>query len=175
MRPPGVELRDGGRLLLVGEATVSLDGSLWAWDRGARGGSLPPLDLGAIATTLGVVRDLVADGLVAGAHDVSSGGVGLALAEMAVRSGIGFRVARIADHRDLFGESVGRVVLCVAADQAREVLDRCEAHGVACLQLGAAMGDRMQVKDLLDVAVSDATAAWRDRLPDALGAGTTQG
>jgi hypothetical protein len=37
------------------------------------------------------------------------------------------------------------------------------------------MGDRLQVKDLLDVALSDATEAWRERLPSALGAGTTQG
>jgi phosphoribosylformylglycinamidine synthase len=175
VRPPGVALHDGGRLLLVGEAPVSLDGSSWAWDRGAHGGSLPALDLDVIATTLGVVRELVADGLVFGAHDVSGGGVAVALAEMAVRSGVGFRVARLADHRDLFGESVGRVVLCVAAERAREVLDRCEAHGVACVQLGAAMGDRLQVKDLLDVALSDATEAWRERLPRALGAGTTQG
>jgi phosphoribosylformylglycinamidine synthase len=175
VRPPGVELREGGRLLLVGDASVSLDGSSWAWERGAQGGSLAPIDLGVVAATLGVVRELVADGLALGAHDVSSGGVAVALAEMAVRSGVGFRVARLADHRELFGESVGRVVLCVAADRAREVLDRCEAHRVPCVQLGAAMGDRLQVKDLLDVALADATSAWRDRLPSALGAGTTQG
>jgi phosphoribosylformylglycinamidine synthase len=175
VRPPGVELREGGRLLLVGDGPVSLDGSSWAWERDAHGGSLPTLDLGVIAATLGVVRELVADGLALGAHDVSSGGVAVALAEMAVRSGVGFRVARMADHRELFGESVGRVVLCVAADRAREVLDRCEAHGVACVQLGAAMGERLQVKDLLDVGLADATQAWRERLPTALGAGTTQG
>ena len=41
-------------------------------------------------------------------------------------------------------------------------------------QLGAAMGDRIVVKDLLDVGLAEATAAWRDRLPGALGAGTAQ-
>jgi phosphoribosylformylglycinamidine synthase len=174
-RPPPVALVEGGRLLLLGDATSTLDGSTWAWSRGARGGTLPDLDLEAVSATLGLLRELVGDGLIAGAHDVSGGGVGLALAEMAVRSGIGFRVARIADHRDLFGESVGRVVLCVAPEHSREVLDRCEANGVGCVQLGAAMGDRLQVKDLLDVGLGDATAAWRDRLPMALGAGTTQG
>jgi phosphoribosylformylglycinamidine synthase len=170
-----VGLIEGGRLLVLGEAETSLDGSVWAWGRGARGGSLPALDLTTVSATLGLVRELVGDGLVAGVHDVSSGGLGLALAEMAVRSGVGFRVARIADHRELFGESVGRVVVCVPPESSREVLDRCEANGVACVQLGAAMGDRLQVKDLLDVALSDATEAWRDRLPRALGAGTTQG
>ncbi|HKY14262.1 MAG TPA: phosphoribosylformylglycinamidine synthase subunit PurL [Microthrixaceae bacterium] len=174
-RPPGVGLVDGGRLILIGGSATGLSGSLWAWNRGHRDGSLPPLDLAAVATTAGVVRELVTSGLIAGAHDVSSGGLGLALAEMAVRSGVGFRLARVEDHAALFGEGAGRVVVCVTPDRARVVLDVCEAHGVATTQLGAAMGDRLAVKDLLDVALSDAVTAWRDRLPAALGAGTTQG
>jgi phosphoribosylformylglycinamidine synthase len=174
-RPPSVGLVDGGRLIVVGDAPTSLSGSIWAWSRGARAGALAPLDLGAVSTTLGLVRELVAEGLVLGVHDVSSGGLGLALAEMAVASGVGFRVARIADHRELFGECVGRVVLLVAADLARSVLDRCEASGVGYVQLGAAMGDRLIAKDLFDVSVADAVRRWRDRLPEALGTGTVQG
>ncbi len=175
-RPPGVRLVDGGRLLLVGATAAELDGSLWAARRGHRGrGSLPTVDLGAVAATAGVVRELVASGLVQGAHDVAQGGVGLALAEMAVASGVGFTAARIPDHAHLFSESAGRAVLCVGADQVRPVLDVLEAHGVPHSRIGAAAGDRMVVKDLFDVSLSEAVAAYRDRLPGALGAGTTQG
>jgi hypothetical protein len=42
-------------------------------------------------------------------------------------------------------------------------------------RIGLATGDRLVVKGLVDVALSEARAAWRDRLPAALGAGTTQG
>jgi phosphoribosylformylglycinamidine synthase len=174
-RPPGVRLVDGGRILLVGGGATSLAGSLWAWSHGRRGGALAEVDLAAVAATAEVVRSLVADGLVQGAHDVSSGGVGLALAEMVVRSGVGASVARIHDHAQLFGEGAGRALLCVTAEDAPTVLERCEAAGVAVERLGAAMGDRLVVKDLLDVAVDEATGAWRDRLPVALGSGTTQG
>jgi phosphoribosylformylglycinamidine synthase len=106
---------------------------------------------------------------------VSSGGVGLALAEMAVRSGVGCSVARIADHVELFGEAAGRALLCVAPDDAPAVLSRCEAAGVPVARMGVATGDRISVKGFLDVAVDAATSAWRDRLPTALGTGTTQG
>jgi hypothetical protein len=41
--------------------------------------------------------------------------------------------------------------------------------------LGDAGGDRMVVDGLLDVPLAEATAAWRGRLPDLLGHGTTQG
>ena len=128
----------------------------------------------AAAAVAGLVRQLVVDDRVVGAHDVSSGGIALALAEMAVRSGFGVHCARIADHVELFGESVGRAVVCVEAASAREVIDLCEAHGVPVTQLGAVMGDRIVVKDLLDIDLAEATTTWRERLPRALGAGTVQ-
>lgn len=175
-RPPGVRLVEGGRLVLVGETVRELSGSQWAADRGHRGrGMLPTIDLAAVDAAATVVRELVAAGLVLGAHDVSRGGVAVALAEMAVRSGVGFTAARLADHIDLFSESSGRAVLCVDPEQLRAVLDVLEAHGVAHSRIGVAGGERMTVKDQFDVAVADAAAAHHDRLPDALGSGTTQG
>ena len=102
--------------------------------------------------------------------------VGLGLAVVtSVRSGVGFTVARMADHVALFAESSGRAVLCVAPDQLRAVLDVLEANGVPHSRIGVAGGDRLVVKDQFDVALEDAAAAHRDRLPEALGSGTTQG
>jgi phosphoribosylformylglycinamidine synthase len=173
-RPPGVGLVEGGRLVLIGATQPELSGSLWARSKGHRGGRLPTLDLAFHTQVAGVVRQLVSGGLLAGAHDISSGGIGLALAEMAVRSGVGFSVARIADHAELFSESPSRVVICVAPEQLTAVLNVCDAAGVPTARIGAATGDRLTVKELLDVSLADATAAWRDRLPAALGAGTVQ-
>jgi phosphoribosylformylglycinamidine synthase len=175
-RPPGVRLVEGGRLVLVGETVPELAGSQWAADRGHRGrGTLPALDLEAVSAAAAAVRELVAAGLVQGAHDVARGGVAVALAEMAVRSGVGFTAARLADHTALFAESSGRAVLCVDPEQLRVVLDVLEARGVPHSRIGVAGGDRLVVKDQFDLALGEATAAARDRLPDALGAGTTQG
>jgi phosphoribosylformylglycinamidine synthase len=100
--------------------------------------------------------------------------VGIALAEMAVRSGVGFTAARIHDHAALFSESAGRVVLCVAPDLVPAVLNVCDDAGVPVDRIGAAGGDRLRIKDLFDVGLDDATDAWRRRLPDALGQGTLQ-
>jgi phosphoribosylformylglycinamidine synthase II len=173
-RPPGVRLVEGGRLIMLGETVRELSGSMWARRRGHRRGTLPAVDIDAVARVAGVLRQLVNDGLVLGAHDVSTGGLGAAIAEMAIASGVGARIARVDDHVDLFSESAGRAVVCVAVDQVREVLDVCEAAGVPATKLGAAMDDRLVVKDLIDVALSDLTRIWRDR-PTQLGAGTTQG
>ncbi len=172
--PPGAGLVDGGRILLLGDTWAGLAGSRWAAHTGQpRRGALPRADLAAVTKAAGLVRDLVRGGDVLGAHDVAEGGLAVALAEMAVRSGVGFQVARIHDEAELWSESAGRAVVCVAADRAREVIDRAEAAGVPVAQLGLAAGDRLSVKELLDVGLVDATTAWRDRLPNAFGAAVT--
>ena len=175
-RPPGPTLVDGGRLLVVGPpAQRELAGSRWARAKGHRGGGLPSLDLGLHLEVAQVVRQLVAAGLVAGAHDVAEGGLGAALAEMVAASGTGATVARVADHVELFSESPSRVVVCVAPDDLPAVERVCEAAGVPTSRIGAAGGDRLRIKDLLDLPVDQVAGRWRDRLPEALGHGTTQG
>jgi phosphoribosylformylglycinamidine synthase len=174
-RPPPVGFAEGNRLVLVGVTQPELSGSLWARNHGHRTGRLPALDLVMHTEVASVVRTLVVGGLLSGIHDVSAGGLGLALAEMAVRSGVGFNVARVADHAELFSESPSRVVLSVGPNELTPVLNVLEHAGVPHARIGVATGDRLQVKGLLDVGLAEATAAWRDRLPLALGAGTTQG
>jgi phosphoribosylformylglycinamidine synthase len=169
-RPPGVRLVEGGRVLQLGETVPTLAGSLWALEiHGHRGGTLPPLDLALHARLIELVRGLVEDGLAAGIHDVSDGGIGVALTEMAVRSGVGFEVDGIDDHAALFSESPSRVVVCAEGDVAAEqIRRRAQAAGVQFSELGMAGGERLMVEGLVDVAVDEATRAWRDAIPAAL-------
>ncbi len=168
--PPGEVLVDGGRLLLLGVTRPDLGGSRWAWDvRGHRSGSPPTLDTDAHRVLCELVRSLVAEGDVEGAHDCGDGGLGLALAEMAVRSGVGFRVTGIPDHAHLFGESPSRVVLCATGDHAAAVVRAAQAASVPVTLLGYAGGDRVVIDGLVDLSLADAVTAWRDRLPAALG------
>jgi len=170
-RPPGVRLVEGGQLIAIGPEPRSLAGSRWAWERGYRSGPAPELDLEAHATVAALVRNLVAEGLVAGVHDTADG-LGVALAEMAVRSGQGFRVSATgADHAWLFAESASRVVACVINGHGDDVIDAAQSAGVLATKLGRAGGAALVVDGLLDVSVTDATRAWREELPAALGHG----
>jgi phosphoribosylformylglycinamidine synthase len=171
-RPPGVRLVDRGIIVAIGPEARTLSGSRWAWERGHRAGGPPELDLEAHAAVADLVRNLVADDLLAGVHDTADG-LGVALAEMAVRGGKGFSVgAKGADHAWLFAESPSRVVACVSPGHADDVVRAGQSAGVEVARLGTAGGDRLVVDGLLDVSLADAVSAWRDRLPDALGAGS---
>ena len=75
-----------------GPQTRSLAGSRWAWERGHRAGPPPDLDLELHAADRRRSCATSCDDRVAGVHDASDG-MGVALAEMAVRSGVGFDVS----------------------------------------------------------------------------------
>ena len=174
--PPGASLVEGGTLLLVGGGEPTLSGSAWAWAQGHHRGTPPPLDLAAHRALCDVVRRLVADGLLLGVRD-GADGVGAALAEMAIASGVGVEVQPPvgADHRWLFAESPSRFVLCVDAADAGAVEARCSAAGVPVTVLGKAGGSHIAIGRLVDVPLAAAVDSWRRRLPDLLGQGTTQG
>ena len=169
-RPPGVTLVAGGQLLLLGAPVTELGGgSLWALrQHGFRGGRLPTLNLADHVDLIHLVRGLVNDDRLQGVHDVSEGGLGVALGEMAVRSGVGFTVSGVAGHGALFSEAPSRVVVCVGPDHLAEVTARADAAGVPVTELGVAGGDRLLVEGLVNVSVADAIAAATNAIPNAL-------
>jgi phosphoribosylformylglycinamidine synthase len=172
--PPGVGLVDGGVVLVLGPDARSLSGSRWAWERhGHTAGEAPALDLAEHSAVVGLVRDLVAAGLLAGIHDAADG-LGVAVAEMVVRSGIGCSLQpSTADHAWMFAESASRAVACVLDQHLEEVLGLAASAGVGATQLGRAGGDRIRFDGLVDVGVAEARSAWKRHLADAMGAGAT--
>ncbi len=175
--PPGKTWNDGDRIVLLGNADgTELSGSQWAFNKGHREGALPELDAAAHLAVAGLVRDLVASsGLLTGVHDISNGGLGACLAEMAIASGVGCTVARVSSHALLFSEAPSRVVVAVSADNLAAVEEQAAAAGVPVTRLGLAHKDQFAVKGLVEMPLETLVRASVDRLPDAIGGGTTQG
>ncbi len=160
----------GARLRMARSAWPGRAGRGSAGRRAARS---PALDLPAVAALAALVRQLVADDLLQGVHDVADGGLALALAEMVAASEVGAELTAPTDHLALFGESPDRVVVCVEPARVEAVLARAAAAGVVALEVGAAGGDRLRLGPLVDVAVADVVGAWRGRLPSAFGTAVT--
>jgi phosphoribosylformylglycinamidine synthase II len=170
---PGIPvpaLTPGSRVLLLGAGAVSLAGSRWAaGPHGHVGGELATIDYALHSRLLALVASLVNDRLVDGVHDVADGGIGLALAEMAVRSRTGCHVGGLSGHSELFGEGPSKVLVSVPPPLLEEVRRRAEAARVPLRLLGEAGGRRFLVEGLLDLEVSEMVSAWEGALPRALG------
>ena len=167
--PPGAALRDGDRIVLLGDTRAEVGGSEWATMHDLRGGAPPVADLDAAKALNDLVCALVVDRAVGGLHDCADGGIAVALAEMAIAGDVGFRVT-VGDALACFSESASRIVLSVDPTRVGAVVASAEAAGVPVAVIGDARGDRLQAEGSFDVILADAATTWRDAIPNALGA-----
>ena len=176
--PPGWAWREGDALVLVGERHAvgeepfPLGGSRWATRRGRRGGRLPGYEVTALRATYdfvarevsavcaGASRDLTA------VHDVSGGGLAVALAEMACVAGVGVVVDAVTNVRELFSEFPGRFV--VATTDPDALVGRAAAAGVSTTRLGSCEGVRVRVGSLITLSLDELVVRGRDALARAL-------
>jgi len=166
--PPGMGLTEGHRVIVLGPDGSGLGGSMWARGKGALGGDLPELDYTMHLKVAELTRSLVSGGVVSAVHDVAGGGLGVALAEMAIAGGVGVIAARVADHDALFSEAPSRVVVAVAPDNMNVVENMAASLEVPITRLGLATGDTISFKGLVEGSLSDATDIARSRIPDAM-------
>jgi phosphoribosylformylglycinamidine synthase len=139
--------RPADTLLLVGETRGHLGSSLYLRELlGREDGAPPPVDLAAERRNGDFVRAQIAAGRIAACHDVSDGGVLVALAEMAMAGGVGATVAPpsgVPPHAFLFGEDQARYLLATADPDA--VIAAADAADVRVLRLGVTGGDALTV------------------------------
>ena len=106
----------GDGIWLIGGVGSHLGQSLWLREiAGREEGPAPVVDLAVERRHGELVRQLIADGVVTAVHDVSDGGLLVAIAEMAMAGGIGAEVALPATAAEAFGEDQGRYVVTAAA------------------------------------------------------------
>ncbi|MCY9786336.1 phosphoribosylformylglycinamidine synthase subunit PurL [Nocardiopsis sp. EMB25] len=161
---------DGATVFLLGETRAEFGGSAWADVVHGHLGGLPPrVDLAAEAA-LGEVLATAADrGLVTAAHDLSDGGLGVALAESALRGGRGVRVEVDGDvFTALFSESGARAAVAVLPEHADALRALAAEHDVPVAEIGAVGGDALVVTHpggSVEVPLADLRTAYEATLP----------
>jgi len=136
---------------VLGAVRPELGGSEWAAVvHGLDGGMPPAADLAAAQAVHELVSGLVGDGVLAGVHDVSDGGLAVALAEMAIAGEVGVRVELNFDGctpaEACFAEPASVVVCSVNPQETAAVCGAAAAAGVAARVIGVATGDRLIAK-----------------------------
>jgi phosphoribosylformylglycinamidine synthase II len=162
--------RDGDQIWLLGDPAAdpsALAGSELAWQRSRFDGA-PQLDIQAAVRVVSLLVRLSRQRLLAAAHDVSIGGLGVALARMTIAAGCGasIRLPTGAEHATtaaLFGERVGRVLVAVDESEAASLVAGCGDADVACVQLGVAGGDELAITFgslAIRLPLSDLVSSW---------------
>lgn len=139
---------------------------------GRTDGPAPHVDLGHERKVGDFVRGLIEDGLVTAVHDCSSGGLALAVAEMAIASGIGATIDAPAEHDPIpvfYGEDQGRYVVTVTEGSAETVAARAKAAGVALPVIGSTGGNAVQLGNARPVSVDELRSAHEAWFPNYMG------
>jgi phosphoribosylformylglycinamidine synthase subunit PurL len=159
---------DGDELWLLGDGgddPDALAASELAWRRGLHGGR-PSLDLAAAARVVRVLPLLASERLITAAHDVSVGGLAVALARFAIAAGYGAHVSldAVRPTAALFGERSGRVVVGCRPGAAQRLGAALTDASVPGYRIGSAGGETLEIAaagGTVALSLDTLAEAWR--------------
>jgi phosphoribosylformylglycinamidine synthase len=163
----------GDSIVLLGDCTDELGGSVYVrLATGQTAGCAPVLDLERERLVQSVCLSGITGGIIRSAHDVSEGGLAVTLAESCIAGDIGACVSVPEDVRLdalLFGEAPSRIVVSVAPDDLRTLLELARKADIPATLLGHVAGSDLIIEvggePLVRAPVADLVATWRGALP----------
>ena len=136
-------------------------------------GAPPPVDLADEIKAGNLVRTLIREGKVKAVHDVSDGGLLVAIAEMALAGGIGAELhpyeGWLPAHAIWFGEDQGRYLLEVTPSGAEEILDRARLLALPARIVARTGGEALVLKGEQALALADLSRIHQAFLPGLMG------
>ncbi|WP_414695852.1 phosphoribosylformylglycinamidine synthase subunit PurL [Oryzihumus sp.] len=179
-RTPSGWKTPGQVIYLLGTTREELAGSEWASTIHDHLGGLPPqVDLDLERQLGEILVNASRDGLIDAAHDLSDGGLAVALAEATLRHGVGARVwLEEVCERDgidaftaLFSESTARAIVAVPRSEEVRFTDMCSARGFAHARIGVVddQTDGLDVQGQFELGLGELSEAHTATLPAVFG------
>ena len=155
-----IRWRDGDTVMLLDGGPPTLGGSEYLEImHGQISGSPSAPDFAQELNVQALVRQLIGAGLCSGVHDVSNGGLAVALAELAMASSVGATIASHGGSGRLdvgwFGECASRVLVAVEAGRLGDVERSAASSGVSAVRLGLVGGDNLVLGNAPPVPVKE--------------------
>jgi phosphoribosylformylglycinamidine synthase len=161
--------REGDVIILIGETKGHLGQSIYLREiEGKEEGGAPPVDLATEKKHGDFVRSLIEQGRVDTVHDLSDGGLLVAVAEMALKGNIGASIgqASLPDAVPFFfGEDQARYLIAAPFAEAEKIVAEARAAYIPVTELGKTGGDAIIVNDKDSVALSKLRAAHEGWFP----------
>ena len=161
----------GASVVLLGETRPEFGGSAWAHVvHGHLGGRPPRVNLVAERQLILTLMAAAAAAMLDAAHDLSDGGLGVALAESCLRGGLGCQLRLPGDPFVwLFSESAARALVAVRPGCEAAFARLCADHGVRATALGTVGGDSLDVEACFAVPLTELAGVHGHTLPAMFG------
>ena len=163
-------MKDGDFVVLIGDCGSHLGQSVYLRDiLGKAEGTPPHVDLDKEKKNGCFVRKLIETGMITACHDLSDGGLAIALAEMVIKShhGISAKLTgKMPAHAELFGEDQARYLISVNADKYAAVEEQAKQAGVKLTNLGKVTGQDLVVEEHIKLSAKQLENAYESWFPD---------
>jgi phosphoribosylformylglycinamidine synthase len=164
----------GDAVYLIGQTREELSGSAWAEViHGHLGGEPPMVDFEQHRRLAAFFARAARDGLLTSAHDLSDGGLAIALAESCFRYGRGVDVTLAGDpFVELFSETAGRVLVTVEPEKEVDLIRTANDQDLRIARLGEVTDKpELTVQGLFSLRLPALLRNWQSPIPTALGIG----
>jgi phosphoribosylformylglycinamidine synthase len=161
---------EGDLLVAIGREAGHLGQSLYQLIvTGKLEGAPPPVDLADEIKAGNLVRSLIREGKVASVHDVSDGGLLIAIAEMALSGEIGAQLfpyeGKLPPHAAWFGEDQARYVVEAAPGLVEEIIERARLLALPARVVARVGGDSLALKSEAALPLDELRRAHEGWLP----------
>ncbi len=141
--------KPGEDIVLIGRTIGHLGSSLFLREiMESEEGAPPPVNLDEELAAGNLVRNLIKEKTVNACHDVSDGGMLVAVAEMALRGDLGAEVQTdktLPPHAWFFGEDQGRYVVTCAPSKTSKIIKAAEKEGITARKIGKVGGKGIKI------------------------------
>ena len=170
---------DGNYIYLVGETKREMGGSEYYRVMGLKGGKVPRVDVELLKRSIDALLELIWNGKIKSCHDLSDGGLAIAIAESSIGGDIGVEISlngineNLRDDFKLFSESNTRWIIEVEGKNREEVERVLSHHKVPFQMIGKTVGKEIKFlgrgKELMSIDVNEARRIWRDTIWEFMG------
>ncbi|WP_336294813.1 phosphoribosylformylglycinamidine synthase subunit PurL [Bartonella sp. CB169] len=162
-------MQEGDIIVLIGVCGSHLGQSIYARKiLNIDAGAPPYVDLKLEKKHGQFVRNIIDRSFVRAAHDLSDGGLAIALAEMVIKAGKGIK-AKLSNiqphHAELFGEDQGRYLLAVKPHALNNLKELAQVESVSLTELGIVEGNSLNIDGILTLSVDKLTQAYESWFP----------
>ncbi len=159
---------EGAVIVLVGQTFPELGGSEYLKTvQGVVKGEPPFLNLKKEKNLHNFIREAINEGFLLSAHDLSEGGLAIALVESALKGGFGFKVEldeNLSPVEFLFSETQSRVVVSLKEEDLPRLKMLSSKHQIEYLVLGHVTGKNLIFGDIINLSLSEVKAVWKHTL-----------
>jgi len=160
---------DGDIIAVIGKNKGELGGTEYLKTIHSKiAGKIPEISPNQVKNAINVLVELADNELLKSTHDISDGGIAVALTECCLKNEIGAAVSLMSDLRGdamLFGESRPLVIISFAQTNREQIIQICQANNIQLELIGKTGGDNLVIDNLINCPVSELKDIYESAIP----------